>query len=1012
MKKLIPLLILVFSLANTYTVQAQVKTISGTVTAESDRDPLPGVSIVVQGTTIGAQTNFDGEYTIEASLGDVLVFSYMGMKTAQITIADLTTINVTLIDDAQSLDEVMITALGIKKTRKSITYAAQDIKADELNRVKQTNPINSLSGKVSGLTVSRSSSGAGGSVKVLLRGNNSLGNNQPLYVIDGIPLSNPTASQPSKTFGEINGGNRDGGDALSLLNPDDIESLTVLKGASASALYGSAGLNGVILITTKKGKAGSFKVNVSSNLTVENAAYMMDFNKEAKNNIHSFFNNGTTNINTVSLSGGTETAQTYFSYSNSFSSGILPTNKLKQHTFNLRESAQFFDGKATANASVLLSTQKINNRPISGLYFNPLVGAFNFDSTSEKLADYKNFEELDPNRNIQSQRWFRGTSDIEQNPYWILNRNPSEDTNNKLLASLDLNLKVNDWLSLQTRGTYDKSQLDFERKIYATTEGTLAPPTGRYIVDQQDITQIYGDVIANINTTFSNNISLSAIVGASTNSTSTKAFNADSGINGGLQFANLFAFQNFNGGAQVSVSQNSYNKQVNSVFASTTIGFNESIFVDLTARNDWSSTLPASNNSFFYPSIGVTGVLSELFDLGEKVSFAKFRTSYAEVGNDFNVDQINPNRAVLFGGGGLASENPIKPFPGTNPVPEKQRSFEIGTEWKFYDNRFGIDIGYYKTSTINQYFLVPVSAALFGVDKAGLNSGDIINQGFEGTLFATPVQNDNFKWTTLVNFATNKNEILKISEENLLEGLLPIDHHTVSDKGVNTFASYLVTGGEFGDIYGQVVKKDANGTPMVNIDDNGAVSLIINDTNPENTIEGLEKVGNANPDFTIGWSNSFEYKNFTLDFLIDGRFGGETMSLSEAIVEGLSNNTARETSNGTVNVIDQNGTATTVSAQKYYGAAGGRNGFTGEYVYSATNVRLAEISLGYNFKMPENSFFTSARASLIGSNLFFFYKDAPHDPNLTLSTGNSLQGVDVLGLPSTRSTGLNIQLTF
>ena len=1012
MKKLIPILIMIFSLVNSQQFYAQVKTISGTVTAKSDGAPLPGVNIVVQGTTVGTQTNFDGKYTIEGSLGDVLVFSYMGMKSEQITITDLTTLNVTLTDDAQSLGEVMITALGIKKTRKSITYAAQDIKADELNRVKQTNPVNSLSGKVSGLTVTRSSSGSGGSVKVLLRGNNSLGNNQPLYVIDGIPLSNPTASQPSKTFGEINGGNRDGGDALSLLNPDDIESLTVLKGASASALYGSAGLNGVILITTKKGKTGSFKVNVSSNLTVENVAYMIDFNKDAKVNIDNFFNNGSTNINTVSLSGGTDTAQTYFSYSNSFSSGILPTNKLKQHTFNIRETAQFFDGKATANASVLLSTQKINNRPISGLYFNPLVGVFNFDSTSESLADYKNFEALDPNRNIQSQRWFRGTSDIEQNPYWILNRNPSEDTNNKLLASLNLNFTINDWLSLQTRGTYDKSQLDFERKIYATTEGTLAPPTGRYIVDQQDITQVYGDIIANINTTFANNISLSAIVGASTNSTSTKVFNADSGINGGLQFANLFAFQNFNGGAQVSVSQNIYNKQVNSVFASATIGFNESLYIDLTARNDWSSTLPIENNSFFYPSIGVTGVLSELFNLGEKVSFAKFRTSYAEVGNDFNVDLINPNRAVLFGGGGLAAEDPIKPFPGTNPVPEKQRSFEIGTEWKFYDNRFGIDLGYYKTSTINQYFLVPVSTALFGVDKAGLNSGDIVNQGFEGTIFATPFKNNNFKWTTLVNFATNKNEILKISEENLLEGLLPIDHHTVSDKGVNTFASYLVAGGEFGDIYAQVVKKDANGTPIVNIDDNGAVSLIINDSNPDNVIEGLEKVGNANPDFTLGWSNSFEYKNFTLDFLIDGRFGGETMSLSEAIVEGLSNNTSRETKNGAVNVIDQNGNATTVSAQKYYGAAGGRNGFTGEYVYSATNIRLAEISLGYNFNIPENSFFTSARASLIGSNLFFFYKDAPHDPNLTLSTGNALQGVDVLGLPSTRSTGLNIQLTF
>jgi TonB-dependent SusC/RagA subfamily outer membrane receptor len=1002
MKKIYTILIAVFSLTFSLNGIAQEKNITGTVTAKSDGSTLPGVSVAVQGAAKGTETDFDGKYTIKVASGEVLSFSFLGMKTKTVTVAASNTINVVLEDDADQLDEIVVTALGIKKSRKSLTYAAQDIDADELNRVKQTNPVSSLSGKVSGVSITRSASGAGGSVKVVLRGNSSIGNNQPLYVVDGIPLSNPTSGQPGSTFGDINGGNRDGGDALSLINPDDVESLTVLKGASASALYGSAGLNGVILITTKKGKTGNFKVNFSSNLTIENAAYMMDFNPTAQSNVDSFLGTGVTNINSFAVSGGTETAQTYFSYSNTTATGILPSNKLNQHTFNIRETAKFLDDKVTLNASVMASTQNIKNRPVSGLYFNPLVGAYGFESDTESLSDYSNFEVFDPARNIMAQRWFRGTSDIEQNPYWVTNRNAAEDNNKKIVASLNLNFKVNEWLSLQTRGTYDKSLLSFEKKIHATTEATLAPVNGRYIVDENDYTQLYGDLLANINTKINDRISVNGVVGLSTTKSTTESFRGDSGTNGGLQFANVFAFQNFNANPSVGFTQNSYEIRSSSIFASATIGFNDNIFVDLTARNDWTSTLPEANNSFFYPSIGVTGILSDLFELGDNVSYAKARASYAEVGSGFGADQISPNRAVNFGGG-VSNTDPIRPFPGTSPKPERQRSFEIGTEWKFYNNRIGFDLGYYRTSTINQYFQVPVSTTIVASGVAGINAGDILNKGVEASVFAVPYQTEDFKWTTTVNFSANKNEIISISDANV-EGLIPTSFFTISGKGVNTFGSYLVEGGSFGDIYAQVVRRDANGVPTV---DNGAV--IADDTN---LVDGLTKVGNANPDFILGWNNSFEYKNFTLDFLVDGKFGGETVSMTEAIVEGFSNNSARETANGTVNVVDLAGTASTLTAQEYYGKVGGRNGFTGEYVYSATNVRLAELAVGYNFTLAENSFFKAVKASLVGSNLFFFYKDAPHDPNISLSTGNSLQGVDVLGLPSSRSIGLNINLTF
>ena len=505
-----------------------------------------------------------------------------------------------------------------------------------------------------------------------MRGNASVGNNQPLYVVDGIPLSNPSSGQPGDTFGDAGGGNRDGGDALSLINPDDVESLTVLKGASASALYGSAGLNGVILITTKKGKDGAFKVNFSSNLTVENAAYMMDFNSDAQSNVDSFLGTGVTSINSLNVSGGTEKAQTYFSYSNTTASGIMPTNKLKQHTINVRETAKFLNDKVTLNASVMASTQNIDNRPVSGLYFNPLVGVYGFDSPGETLSDYSNFEAYDVSRNIMSQSWFRDTSDIEQNPYWIMNRNASEDSNKKLLASLKLNFVINDWLSLQTRGTYDKSLMDFNKKIYATTNATLAPLTGRYIVTQNDFTQIYGDVIANINTKVNDKISVNGVVGLSTTRSTAESFRGDSGTNGGLQFANVFSFQNFNANPGVDFRQNSLEIRGSSIFASATIGLNDNLFLDLTARNDWTSTLPEANNSFFYPSIGVTGILSDLVDLGSNVSFAKVRTSYAEVGSGFGADQISPNRSINFGGG-ISGTTPVRPYPGTTPRPQRQQ---------------------------------------------------------------------------------------------------------------------------------------------------------------------------------------------------------------------------------------------------------------------------------------------------------------------------------------------------
>ncbi|PKV50301.1 TonB-linked SusC/RagA family outer membrane protein [Aquimarina sp. MAR_2010_214] len=971
--------------------------ITGTVKGASDGVPLPGVNIIVKGTTNGVQTDFDGNYSITAAVGDVIQFSYLGMTDKEVTVGSDTVINVQLEEDAEQLEDVVVTALGIKKTRKSLTYAAQDIKADELTKIKDANPINSLSGKVSGLVVNRSSSGVGGSVKVTLRGNTSTRNNQPLYVIDGIPLLNTTAIQPNSTFGDINNaGNRDGGDALSLINPDDIESISILKGASASALYGSQGSNGVILITTKKGKAGTFKVDVSSNLTVDEVAYQIDFDPATERNVDSFFQTGTTVINSASVSGGGEKAQTYFSYANTQAKGVIPTHQVKKHTLNLRETAKLFDDRLTVDANVILSTQDIHNKPVSALYFNPLRGAYAFRSDTETLSNYEVFEEFNVERNLMAQRWFGTTSDVEQNPYWILNRNASDEENQKAVLSLSLSYKVNNWLTLKTRGSYDKNFYKFERKMFATTNGTLAATTGRYLYNEVEDLQLYGDFIATINTSLSDDWNITANIGASLNKFDTgKSILLDSGVTGGLQVPNIFTLSNFNANPGIRLIQTQAElKEVQSIFASSTLGFKQMVYLDVTARNDWSSTV---SDSFFYPSIGLTGVVSEMFELPEVISFAKVRASYAEVGKDIQSFVNNPIFTIATGEGGIIPPNTL---PLSELKPEKQRSFEVGTEWKFLNNRLGFDFGYYKTNTIDQFMIIPGVIS----DFSSVNAGDFENSGFELSLSATPVETENFTWNTTVNFASNKNEVLE------LDSRLSSPFIELTNPGVNAYGLYIIEGGSFGDIYGRKLLKTAEGLPVRAADGNFVQADAVNDGSTRETLpNGLDFLGNANPDFTLGWSNSFSYKNITLGFLIDGKFGGEVMSMTEAVVDQLGNTNRT----GNVTIFDQ-GTNSSVQipASEYYAQIGGRNGFTSEYVYDATNIRLAEVSLGYTFNLKESSFFNAVRASLIGRNLFFISKDAPYDPNVTLSTGNGLQGVDVFGAPSTRSIGLNIGLSF
>ena len=655
---------------------AQQKSITGTVTSKADGIPIPGVNVIIQGTSNGTQTDFDGNYKLTANVGDVLVYSYIGMTSVQMTVTNTNSINVQLEEDAEQLNEVIITALGIKKERKALTYAAQDVKGDDFTRVKQTNPINSLSGKSAGLTITRSSSGVGGAVKVVLRGNSSTTNNDPLYVVDGIPISNngngSNGEEPGTNIFGGHIGNRDGGDITSLINPDDVESMTILKGASAAALYGSQGANGVILITTKRGKEGRLTVNFNSSLTVENVISLPELQSEYQsksvgqdvanngnvtdakswgaktnglsNTVDDFFNSGLTATQAISLSAGSKVAQTYFSFANTSATGVIPNNSLIRNVFNLRETASFLNDKIQVSANINLSDQRIKNRPTNGLYSNPLTGLYLHPVGIDRDIYKNKFEYYNAGLNMLGQYATSFDENIQQNPYWLINRNPSKDIAQRVLASVTVNYKVNDRLSLQSRGSYDKSLFEFEKKLYGGSDPTFAPNTGRYVLDKTENTQQYLDLIATYSKDFTEDLSFTGILGTSlTKYTTGDKTYLDSG-QGGLKYPNFFTIANFNGTADILQSVGT--REVQSLFGSVNIGYQNKIFLDITGRQDWSSTL---DEPFFYPSVGLTAVLSDIFELPQAISFAKVRASYAEVGKDVPFNTNNPQKFIPLG---------------------------------------------------------------------------------------------------------------------------------------------------------------------------------------------------------------------------------------------------------------------------------------------------------------------------------------------------------------------------
>ena len=997
--------------ADNSTVRGRVVDVSG--------EPLIGATIREKGGTRGTVTDIEGNFILSVPDSAVLQVSFVGYESIEVSVGGRKTLEIQLRENTVMLDNVIITALGLEKKEASLAYSIQKVKGEELTRMKEVNMITALAGKAAGVQINKNSSGIGGSAKVSLRGIRSAsGDNQPLYVIDGVPMLNIGTEQAySAIGGTANAGNRDGGDGISNLNPEDVESISILKGAPAAALYGSQAANGVILITTKKGNtAGQRNIHFSTGLTFDKAFSLPKMQNcygvsdvvdswgektylPTSNELNDFFRTGLTSITSVSVNYGNEKIQTYFSYANTTGRGIVDKNQLTKHNINLRETAVMFNQRLKLDGNVNVMRQIVKNKPVSGgFYMNPLVGLYRFPS-GEDLSYYKdNYEIYDPERKLGIQNWHTFTEDFEQNPYWIQNRIQSKETRMRSIISLSANLRINSWLTVQARGSVDYISDKMRQKFYASTAPALCGANGRYIEMDYQETLIYGDVMAMGKRKWED-FALDVAIGGSINDKNVNSTRYDS-KNASLKYANVFNLANIvmNGSASIDQKIDS-RRQLQSVFGTAQVGYQDKVFLDLTARNDWASTLAYTSHEksgFFYPSAGLSFLIDKWIQLPEWISFAKLRGTYSKVGND--IPQFITNSVSHITAGGELQANDAAPFKEMEP--EMTHSVEVGTEWRFFQSRLGFNLTYYRTNTHNQFFKLPALAGDMYAYRY-VNAGDIQNRGWELTVDATPVLTPDFTWKTSLNFSSNRNKIKELHEElkELVYG---------PSSFSSSYAMKLVKGGSIGDIYGKAFVRDAEGNIVYQTEgDHKGLPAVEGEGN---TI----KVGNANPRFIMGWNHTFSYKGFSLYFLLDWRYGGKILSQTQAEMDlyGVSQVTALARDRGYVTLEGQQ-----IDNVKgfYKNIVGGRAGVTEYYMYDATNLRLREVSLNYTFPkkwMQKTKVLKDLQLAFVARNLCFLYKKAPFDPDLVLSTGNDNQGIEVFGMPTTRSLGFTVKCEF
>ena len=993
------------------------KKVSGIVIDENN-EPLIGVNIKVEGSSIGAITDIDGNFNIMAPQGSTLSFTYVGYTPQSVKITDKNIYEIRLVSDTKQLSEVVVTALGIKREQKALSYNVQQVKAVAISGIKDANFINSLNGKVAGVNINSSSSGVGGASKVVMRGTKSIEqSSNALYVIDGIPMFN---------FGGGGGtefDSRGKSESIADLNPDDIESISVLTGAAAAALYGSNAANGAIVITTKRGQVGKLQVSVNSNTEFSKPFVLPQFqnrygtgsrgktggtttlswgpllNEASRTGFEpkDFFDTGLIFTNSVTLSTGTEKNQTFFSAASVNSQGIVPNNRYNRFNFTFRNTTSFLNDRMKLDVGASYIIQNDRNMTNQGVYSNPIVPVYLFPR-SDDFSLIKVFERWDPARKINTMFWPQGEGDLRmQNPYWIAYRNLRLNQKKRYMLSAQLSYDITDWLNIAGRVRIDNSHTKYEQKLYASSNATITEEStqGHYTIAKPDETQTYADVLANINKRFGD-YSLVANVGASivNNKFEELSYRGPIREKGIPNVFNVFDLDN----AKKKARQDEWQEQTQSIFASVEVGWKSMLYLTLTGRNDWASQLAnSSTSSFFYPSVGLSGVISEMIQMPSFIDYMKVRGSFSSVGMPYPRNLTSPtyeyNEATQ-------SWKPKTHYPIGDLKPERTDSWEVGLDMKLFKD-FNLGLSWYLANTFNQTFDPQISVSS-GYTTIYLQTGYVRNTGLELSLGYGHTWNNNFRWDSNFTLSHNKNKIKELVRDYVhpeTGELINKDRLDVGGLGKARFI--LKEGGTLGDLYTQSdLKRDDNG--MVDIDPTGIVAI-------ENNLPDI-KLGSVFPKANLAWSNHFSWKGISLSALFTARIGGIVYSATEAAMDqyGVSERSALARDNGGVLVNNR----TLVDAQNYYTTIGSESGLPQYYTYNATNVRLQEASIGYLIPRKWLGNVCDIQVSVIGRNLWMIYNKAPFDPESVATTDNYYQGIDYFMLPSTRNIGFNVKINF
>lgn len=975
------------------------KTVGGTVLDENG-EPVIGATVTVKGTNLVTVTDIDGRFELKVPNGSILSVSYLGYTTAEVP-ATGENLTISLKPDERQLAEVVVTALGIRRSEKALSYNVQQVNSEQLTTVKSANFMNSLAGKVAGVNINASSAGVGGATRVVMRGPKSINqSNQVLYVVDGVPINNRNNGETGSIYST-----QPGSEGIADINSEDIESISVLSGPAAAALYGSAAAQGVIMITTKKGSKGRVQVTISNSSQFLSPFKMPEFQNSYANRPgevrswgekggspyggfepEDFFNTGTNIQNNVALTVGNDRNQTYLSVGTTNARGIIPDNKYNRYNFTVRNTTKFLDDKLTLDFSLSYVNQNDRNLMAQGQYFNPLVPLYLFPR-GESFDAIRTFEVWDASRGIYVQNWNFGDALQMQNPYWVAKRMNRINHKHRYMTNASLKYQITPWLDVTGRLRFDRTNTKFEDQRYASTINLFAhSPYGFYKYENVADQALYGDLMANINKTLGD-FSIGANIGGSFQRTQYE----DEGYQGGLKApSNLFTPNAIDYAAATNDNRPIYgfNKHyINSLFANAELGWKSMLFLTLTGRNDWDSALAGTKHkSFFYPSVGMSAIISQMVQLPEFISYMKVRGSWASVGS-----AISPNIAsrwrYVYNPASQSYSTVTYKFPETF-YPERTNSWEAGLTARFFDNALTLDVTFYQSNTRKQTFLRPITVGE-GYSKEYVQTGNVRNRGLELSLGYNKTWGD-FTWNSSLTYSMNRNKIIDLLED---------PNEVISQAGLNGANVILKKGGTMGDVYTYTdFARDSEGN--IALDASGNVM--------RQTLSNPKYCGSVLPKGNIGFSNDFTWKGLNLGFLVTARLGGIVLSQTQALLDyyGVSQATADAREAGGIAV-----NTGMVSAESYYSVVGGDNPIWSEYIYSGTNVRLQEAHISYN--LPRKWLGgMDLTVGLTANNLFMIYCKAPFDPETTGSTGTFYQGFDYFMQPSLRTLGFNIKLKF